>query len=186
MTHSRRSGRPETQPSDDSEGRRHWTARQYSRACRPPWREEGSESSSHSGLQKMCAFRTSISNWACAAQVDAQSRAIELTARMAVMSDHTGPKSAYELAMERLRKQDAEAGVERQVVTAAQKAAVAEIRNFYEAKLAELDVSYQGRLRSIFDPERRAVVEEEYRRDRERLTSERDRKVETARSSNEP
>jgi hypothetical protein len=100
------------------------------------------------------------------------------------MGDDTGPKSAYELAMERLRKQDKEAGVERQVVTAAQKAAVAEIRNFYEAKLAQLDVSYQGRLRSMFDPKKQAAIEEEYRRDRERLTAERDGKVEKARSSN--
>ena len=105
---------------------------------------------------------------------------------MAVMGDSTGPKTAYELAMERLRKQDEDTGVERQVVTAAQKAAVAEIRNFYEAKLAELDVSHQGRLRSMFDPAKRDVLEEEYRRDRERLTSERDGKVKTARSSNEP
>jgi hypothetical protein len=104
---------------------------------------------------------------------------------MAIMGDDTGPKSAYELAMERLRKQDEEAGVERQVVTAAQKAAVAEVRNFYEAKLAELEVSHQGRLRSLFDLEKRAVLEEEYRRERERLTSERDRKVEKARSSDQ-
>jgi hypothetical protein len=102
---------------------------------------------------------------------------------MAIMGDDTGPKSAVELAMERLRKQDEEAGIERQVVTAAQKAAVAEIRNYYEAKLAELDVSHQGRLRSLFDPDARAVLEKEYRRDCERLTSERDRKVAEARSS---
>lgn len=105
---------------------------------------------------------------------------------MAIMGDDTGPKSAYELAMERLRKQDEEAGVTRQVVTAEQKAAIAEIRNFYEAKLAELDISHQGRLRSLFDPDKRAVLEEEYRRERERLTSERDKKVETARSSSQP
>ena len=102
---------------------------------------------------------------------------------MAIMGDETGPKSAFELAMERLRKQDEEAGIERQVVTAAQKAAVAEIRNYYEAKLAELDVSHQGRLRSLFDPDARVALEKEYRRDRERLTSERDRKVAKARSS---
>ena len=105
---------------------------------------------------------------------------------MGGMGDSAGPKSAYELAMERLRKQDEDAGVERQVVTAAQKAAVAEIRNFYEAKLAELDVSHQGRLRSVFDPAQRDVLEQEYRRDRERLTSERERRVEKARSSNQP
>jgi hypothetical protein len=85
--------------------------------------------------------------------------------------------------MERLRKQDAEAGTERQVITAAQKAAVAEIRNLYEAKLAEIEVLRQGRLRATFDPAQHAALEEEYQRDRERLTSERDAKVEKARNS---
>jgi hypothetical protein len=37
---------------------------------------------------------------------------------MTIMGDDSGPKSAYQLAMERLRKEDEEAGVERQVVTA--------------------------------------------------------------------
>jgi hypothetical protein len=101
------------------------------------------------------------------------------------MSDDAPPKSAYELAMERLRRQDGEAGTEPQVVTAAQKAAVAEIRNFYEAKLAELEVLRQSRLLSMFDPAERATLEEQYRRDRERLTSERDTKVAKARSSDQ-
>ena len=102
------------------------------------------------------------------------------------MSDDTGQKSAYELAMERLRKQDEEAGIGRQVVTAAQKAEIAEIRNFYEAQLAELEVLHEGRLRSMFDPSERALLEDAYRRDRERLTSERDAKVEQARSDVTP
>jgi hypothetical protein len=102
------------------------------------------------------------------------------------MADDTGPKTAYELAMERLRKQDEEAGVQRQVVTAEQKAAIAEIRNVYEAKLAELEISHQGRLRSAVDPGKRADIEDEYRRDRERLVSEREAKVEKARSSSRP
>jgi|SRR5688572_4466935 len=97
------------------------------------------------------------------------------------MADDTAPKSSYELAMERLRKKDAEAGVERRPVTDAQKAAIAEIRNFYEAKLAELELLHQGRLRSMFDPAERAAREEEYRRDRERFSSERDAKIEKAR-----
>src|SRR6185436_1319493 len=97
------------------------------------------------------------------------------------MADDSAPKSAYELAMERLKKQDAEAGIERQPVTDAQKAAIAEIRNFYEAKLAEIDVLHQGKLRVMMDPEARAVAEQEFRRDRERLTSERDAKIEKAR-----
>ena len=62
-----------------------------------------------------------------------------------------------------------------------QKAAIAEIRNFYEAKLAELEVLHQGRLRTTGDPAERQEREQEYRRDRERLTSERDAKVERVR-----
>jgi hypothetical protein len=85
--------------------------------------------------------------------------------------------------MDRLRKQDEEAGVQRQVVTAEQKAAIAEIRSFYEAKLAELEIAHQARLRSLFDLEKRAVLDEEYRRDRERLTSERESKITKARST---
>jgi hypothetical protein len=97
------------------------------------------------------------------------------------MTDDKGPKSSYELAMERLRKSDQDAGVERQPVTEDQKKAIAEIRNFYEAKLAEIEVLHQGRLRSIFDPTELAAREQEYRRDRERLLSERDAKVDKAR-----
>ena len=83
--------------------------------------------------------------------------------------------------MERLRKSDAEHGVESRPPTDAQKTAIAEVRNFYEAKLAELEVLHQGMLRSMFDPNERAVREQEYRRDRERLSSERDAKIEKAR-----
>ena len=71
------------------------------------------------------------------------------------MSQETGPKSAYELAMERLKQKDTEAGVERKPVTDAQKAAIAEIRNFYEAKLAELDVLHQGTMQTSLEPEAR-------------------------------
>jgi hypothetical protein len=99
------------------------------------------------------------------------------------MGDDTAPKSAYELAMERLRKKDADAGITRQPVTEAQKAAVAEIRSFFESKLAELEVLHQGELRRLFDPEQRATLEEQYRRDRDRLVSERDTKIEKARST---
>jgi hypothetical protein len=99
------------------------------------------------------------------------------------MADDTAPKSAYELAMDRLRKKDAEDGVERQPVTDAQRAAVAEIRNFYEAKLAELDVMHQSKIRVTMDAEARATLEQDNRRERERLMSERDAKVEKARRS---
>jgi len=83
--------------------------------------------------------------------------------------------------MERLKQKDTDAGVERKPVTDAQKAAIAEIRNFYEAKLAELELLYQGQMRTSLEPDANAAAALEYRRDRERLTSERDAKIEKAR-----
>jgi len=96
------------------------------------------------------------------------------------MSDDA-PKSAYELAMERLRKKDAEAGIEQKPLTDAQRTAISEIRNFYDAKLAETELLHQGKMRVLMETEAREVAEQEYRRDRERLNDERDRKIEKAR-----
>jgi len=92
-------------------------------------------------------------------------------------------KSALELAMERLKKKDAEEGVESRPLTDAQKAAIAEARNFYEAKLAEAEVLHQSKLKTTFDAEQRETLLQDYRRDRERLASERDRKIEKIRNS---
>jgi len=97
------------------------------------------------------------------------------------MTDNNAPKSSYELAMERFRKRDEEAGIERRPLTDAQKASVAEVRAFYVAKIAELELLHQGRMQSTADPAARATLEDEYRRDRARLSSARDAKVEKAR-----
>ena len=93
------------------------------------------------------------------------------------MSEDDAPKSAYELAMERLRKQDADAGIEIMPLTEPQRAAIAEIRNFYESKAAEREVLHQSEMRRVAEPDARALLEEQYRRDRERLNSERDSKI---------
>jgi hypothetical protein len=93
------------------------------------------------------------------------------------MSEDDAPRSAYELAMERLRKKDAESGAESRPLTDEQRAAIAEVRNFYEAKSAEIEVLHQSALRRAAEPEARALLEEHYRRDRERLNSERDGKI---------
>lgn len=90
-------------------------------------------------------------------------------------------KSAYELAMERLRKQDEQSGVEHRPLTDEQKAAIAEVRNFYDAKMAEQEVLQQSTLRRTFDPAEREAIEAEFRRDRERLASERDARIEKIR-----
>ena len=90
-------------------------------------------------------------------------------------------KSAYELAMERLRQKDAEAGVESRPLSDRQKAAIAEVRNVYEAKIAELEVMHRSKLRGVADLAARETLEQEYRRERERLNGERDSKIEKLR-----
>ena len=97
------------------------------------------------------------------------------------MTDEKPLKSSVELAMERLRKKDADAGVESVAITDAQKAAIGEARNFYDSKIAEQEVLYQSRARRVFDRAEREKLDQEYHRQRERLTSERDAKVETIR-----
>ena len=93
------------------------------------------------------------------------------------------PKSALEVAMERLRKKDAESGIGATTLTDKQRAEIAEVRNFYESKLAEQEVLHHSTLRRTPEPEARALVEEQYRRDRERTASERDAKIERIRRS---
>lgn len=83
--------------------------------------------------------------------------------------------------MERLRQQDADAGVESRPLTAQQKAAIAEVRNFYEAKLAEIDVLHRSKLRTVPDPDEREALEQTFRRERERLMGERESKIEKLR-----
>lgn len=97
------------------------------------------------------------------------------------MSEGSGLKSAYELAMERLRKKDEESGETRRELTDKDKAAIAEIRSFYQAKFAEIELGYQDRAPTIVDPAERETLAAGYRRDRERLTDERDRKLERIR-----
>ena len=97
------------------------------------------------------------------------------------MADDRPLKSAYELALERLKKSDEAAGVSLRPMTDAQKAAIGEIRNFYEAKLAEQKVLHDSGLRKTIDPAEREALEARYRRERERLSSEREKKIERAR-----
>jgi hypothetical protein len=92
-------------------------------------------------------------------------------------------KSAVELAMERLRKKDEEAGIDRRPLTDGQKGVIAELRKLYEAKVAELQVVRDERLHGSRDPMEYAEIEEAYRRERERLSTERDEKIEKIRQN---
>ncbi len=100
------------------------------------------------------------------------------------MSDE-GPKSALEIAMERLRRKDEEEGLVQRPLTEEQKAAIAEARNVCEAGLAQVEVMHASALARTFDPAAREELERGYRRDRERLIAERDGKIEKIRNSSE-
>jgi hypothetical protein len=96
------------------------------------------------------------------------------------MSD--APKSAYELAMEKLRQKDREAGIEEQVLTDEQRAAIAEARNVYDSRVAERRILHRSAIASIFDPAQLEERETEFRRDLERFASDRDAKIRKIRS----
>ena len=88
-----------------------------------------------------------------------------------------GPKSAYELAMERLRQKDREAGVEERPLSDAQKTAIAEARQVYQAKMAEREILHRDAMRKAQSREEVEKLEGEVARDRDRLASDRDRKI---------
>lgn len=82
-------------------------------------------------------------------------------------------KSAYELAMERLRAKDREDGVESsRPLSDEQKEEIAKIRREGKAKLAELEIFRRDALREAAgDPEKIREVEEKYAVDRGRVES---------------
>ena len=55
------------------------------------------------------------------------------------------------------------------------------MRRVYDARLAEREILHQGELQQVRELEQRDKLEEQYRRERERLVGERDRKVEEVR-----
>ena len=93
-----------------------------------------------------------------------------------MIDEGKGLKSRMDLLMERLEKEDATGGA-MPPLTDAQRTQIAEVRNFYEAKLAEAEILNHNKLDSVWDPEAREVLKSELRRDRERLNSERDAKI---------
>jgi len=87
------------------------------------------------------------------------------------------PKSSFDLVMERLRKKDAEAGVEDKPLTDEQRTAIAEARNICEAQVAQRRIMHSSAVAGVFDPaelEARAV---ELRRDIEHFEHDRDVKI---------
>lgn len=92
------------------------------------------------------------------------------------MSDDS-PKSAYELAMARLREKDAAAGVVSGPISDAQKAEIAEVRSRADARIAELKILHQSKVAGLFDPDARALADDELRRELQRIDEERAHKI---------
>lgn len=92
------------------------------------------------------------------------------------MSDDA-PKSAYELAMARLRKKDADAGEVEAPLTDAQKTAIADVRSVYAAKKAQAEIMHTASRASAYDVESLARLTEEFRRDTDRMQRELDEKI---------
>ncbi len=97
------------------------------------------------------------------------------------MAEDEAPKTAYEIILDRLKRKDREAGIEEQPLDDARRARIAELRRVYEAKLAEREILHQSERRRAADLEALDRLDEEYRRDRERIAAERDRKIEAIR-----
>ena len=91
------------------------------------------------------------------------------------------PKSALDLAMERLQAADTEAGIEVTHLSDGQKAAIAEARSVGTARLAEREILFKDALRKVADPTEREKAEEEYRVDRSRIEADRDRAIDRIR-----
>ena len=79
--------------------------------------------------------------------------------------------------MERLKKKDADAGVQEQTLTDEQRAQIAEARSVYEARVAERRIMYQSQTASVFDPAELDLRREELQRDLAHFESDRDAKV---------
>lgn len=93
------------------------------------------------------------------------------------MSDNEKPRTALEIAMERLKQRDADSGVVERPPTEEQKAAIAEARNVHAAKAAELEILQRSKMAGVFEPDNRTRLEAEYRDELRRLNDDLERRV---------
>jgi hypothetical protein len=93
-------------------------------------------------------------------------------------------KSAYELAIERLRSKDREQGVqERAPLDDRQRREIADLRTRSKARLAELEILRDKDLAaSGGDPARMEEIDSGYRRDRARIESDLETAIERVRA----
>ncbi|MDL2717032.1 MAG: hypothetical protein PT977_04705 [Acidobacteriota bacterium] len=93
------------------------------------------------------------------------------------MSDK--PKSAFDLAMERLDAEDREAGTRKEApLSAKQKEAIAEARRIASSRIAEREILFKDSMMKTPEPELREKAEGEYQIDRQRINDDCDRAIE--------
>ncbi len=103
------------------------------------------------------------------------------------MSDEA-PKSAYEIAMEKLRRQDRDRGEASPLsLSEKQKEAIAAIRRRFDARLAESEILFKAeRVKALGNPETTAEtlekMDEEYQRQRRKIEEQRQAEIDAARS----
>jgi hypothetical protein len=96
------------------------------------------------------------------------------------------PRSALDIVMERLRKKDAEAGVEEKPLSDEQRAQIADARSIYEARVAERRIMHRSALATVFDPAEREQLDQLLRRDLERFETDRDARIRRIREGGQP
>ncbi len=90
------------------------------------------------------------------------------------MVDDDTPKSAVELAMEKLRARD---DFEEVVLSDAQKKKIADARSRTRAKIAELEIQQDGKLRQVASLEEAEVLRDEIKKEKARLEEELEKQV---------
>jgi hypothetical protein len=91
------------------------------------------------------------------------------------------PKSAFDVAMERLQAADRESGVKETSLSGVQKEAIAEARRVAASRLAEREILFRDAMQKPLEPADREKAEEGYRIDRKRIEDDRDRAIESIR-----
>jgi len=102
------------------------------------------------------------------------------------MSKEKPLKSAFELAMEKLREGDRERGERAKELTAGQKARIAALRQAAKAKLAEIEILHRGKRAEAADPAALEQLEERYAIDRRRVESKLESDIARVRAGREP
>src|SRR5271169_4954290 len=90
-------------------------------------------------------------------------------------------KTSFELAMERLKAEDREAGTKKETPLTKKKGAIAEARRIATARLAEREILFKDAMKKMADAEARAAAEREYQIDRQRINDDCERAVEEIR-----